>query len=55
MRKIKLELEGKAYRQGDTVEVYLKLPNGKYVKCTGDRSKAQRGFGRDTRETSSST
>jgi len=48
MRKQKLKLQGHAYRQGDVVEVYLKLANGKHVKCTGSVKEAKRRFGRDT-------
>ena len=49
MHKQTLELKGCAYRQGNTVEVYLKLPSGKFVKCVGSAKEAKRTFGRETR------
>ena len=49
MRRQKIEISGFAYRRADEIEVYLKLPNGKFVKCVGDAKKAERSFGRVTR------
>ena len=49
MSKQPLELSGFAYRQADVIEVFLKLPGGKYVRCVGDKKEAKRSFGRDTR------
>jgi hypothetical protein len=48
MRKQKIGVQGHAYQQGDVIEVYLKLANGKYVRCVGSFKEAKRRFGRFT-------
>jgi hypothetical protein len=42
-------MDGRAYREGDALEVYLKV-DGKWVKLTGNVKDAKRHFGRLTRE-----
>lgn len=42
-------MQGRAYREGDALEVYLKV-GGKWVKFTGSVKDAKRTFGRLTRE-----
>jgi hypothetical protein len=50
MRKVPINLEGFAYKIGDTVDVYVKLQNGKFLHLTGDAKQAKRGHGRATRD-----
>jgi len=45
-------MQGRAYRQGDALEVYLRV-DGKYVKLTGSTKDAKRSFGRLTRQAAS--
>jgi hypothetical protein len=52
MTKRAIKLDGYAYQQGDEVEVYLKLPNGKFVKMQGSWKEARRSWGRWTRHIS---
>ena len=49
MVRKRIPLEGIAYKQGDVVEVYLKLKDGKFAKLTGNAAEAKRTWGRDTR------
>lgn len=51
MTKRQIKLDGFAYRQGDRVEVYLRV-NGKYVKAEGSLKAARRSWGRETRQMS---
>jgi hypothetical protein len=48
-RKKAIPMQGRAYREGDALEVYLRV-GGKWVKFTGSVKDAKRTFGRLTRE-----
>lgn len=51
MTKRPIKLEGFAYQQGDTIEVYA-LVKGKYVRMQGSFKEAKRNWGRATRQMS---
>lgn len=50
MRKQSVPLNGFCYLMGKTVEVYVKLANGKFLKLEGNADEAKRSFGKMTRK-----
>jgi hypothetical protein len=53
MSRREFPLKGFCYLQGKVVEVFARMPNGKYLRLEGKLDDAKRSFGRHTRERSS--